>query len=48
MEQYNELRKLKRVLMRFQELDFEMQIPTILILLEAAMQDPKYPKSLRL
>ena len=47
MEQYNELRKLKRVLNRFQELDMEMQIPTILILLEAAMQDPKYPKSVK-
>ena len=46
-QQNTELRKLKRVLMRFQELDMEMQIPTILILLEAAMQDPKYPKSIK-
>ena len=46
-EQNTELRKLKRVLMRFQELDLEMQIPTILILLEAAMQDPKSPKSIK-
>ncbi len=46
-EQNTELHKLKRVLMRFQELDMEMQIPTILILLETAMQDPQNPKSIK-
>ncbi len=47
MAQNEELRKLTRIMNRFQELDVEMQIPTVLILLEAAMQDPKKPKSVK-
>jgi len=47
LEKNIELRKLSRILNRFQELDMEMQIPTVLILLEAAMQDPNYPKSVK-
>jgi len=47
VEQNTNLRKITRILNRFQELDVEMQIPTVLILLEAAMQDPKKPKSVK-
>lgn len=42
----SKLRTIVKVLKRFQELDMEMQIPTILTFLEVAMWDEKYPPSI--